>query len=127
MSIAIRRSTKLWPAPTGNDFSMPRSDISGWLPVGSHGASVSAEEDERLNSMSDASGIKLRAAQQLRDFVRFYCAFVRCRELSSHKRTPSAEARASALQRSARSLDRADRVIDDPSSEEVPQSARGHR
>jgi len=34
-----------------------------------------------------ASGIKLRAAQQLRDFERFYCGFVRCREQSSQKRT----------------------------------------
>ena len=38
MSSVIRRSTKVCPAPTGNDFSTPRSDMSGVLPVGSHGA-----------------------------------------------------------------------------------------
>src|SRR5215475_13913880 len=52
MSSVMRRSTKVWPAPTGNDFSTPRNDMSGMLPVGSQGASVSAEEDERLNGMS---------------------------------------------------------------------------
>jgi hypothetical protein len=34
-----------------------------------------------------ASDIKLRAVQQLREFVRFYCGFVRWREPSSQKRT----------------------------------------
>ena len=29
MSKAIRRSTNVWPAPTGNDFSTPRMDITG--------------------------------------------------------------------------------------------------
>src|SRR5687767_6788507 len=53
ISSVIRRSTNVWPAPTGKDFSIPRNDMSGVLPVGSHGASVSADEDdERLKSMS---------------------------------------------------------------------------
>src|SRR4030095_11200714 len=50
MSIAIRRARNVCPAPTGNDFSTPLSDISG--AVGSiWGGSVRAEE-ERLKIMS---------------------------------------------------------------------------
>src|SRR4030095_15231318 len=60
MSIAMRLSTKLWPAPTGKDFSTARSDISGWLPVGSHGASVRADEDERLKSIVLGLGRSVR-------------------------------------------------------------------
>src|SRR4029079_13428295 len=54
MSRVMRRRPQVWPAPTGNDFSTPRSDMSGMLPVGSHGASVSAEDDERLKSIGCA-------------------------------------------------------------------------
>src|SRR5262245_49315720 len=50
MSRAIRRRTKVCPAPTGNDFSTLFSDISG--AVGSiWGGSVMAEEDERRKIM----------------------------------------------------------------------------
>ena len=50
MSSAMRRRTKVCPAPTGNDFSTPLSDMSG--AVGSScGGSVKAEEDERLKIM----------------------------------------------------------------------------
>src|SRR5688572_2378886 len=87
MSSAIRRSTKVCPAPTGKDFSMERSDISGWLPVGSQGASVVADEDERLNSMSKDLDINPRAGRLFRKSPRFYCCFVRPREHSSQKRT----------------------------------------
>src|SRR5215510_11762914 len=73
MSSVIRRSTNVCPAPTGNDFSTPRSDMSGMLPVGSHGASVSAEDDERLKSIGvpfadikPHAGVCLRNLRDLR-------------------------------------------------------------
>ena len=75
------------PAPTGKDFSMPRSDISGILPVGSHGASVSADDDERLNSMFPPRDIKRRAGRLSKKFTRFPGRFVRCRDESSQIRT----------------------------------------
>ena len=34
MSKAMRRSTNVWPAPTGNDFSTPRMDITGRARLG---------------------------------------------------------------------------------------------
>src|SRR5687767_12485983 len=51
MSTATRRSTNDWPAPTGNDFSTPFSDISGSLPVGAQADSLTADVDERLKNM----------------------------------------------------------------------------
>ena len=54
MSSAIRRSTKVCPAPTGNDFSTPFSDMSG--AVGSScGGSVRAEE----RTSEDHGGVSL--------------------------------------------------------------------
>src|SRR5688572_27251651 len=51
MSTVIRRSTYVWPGPTGYDFSIPRVEMIGVFAGRSVALGTADNEDVRLNSM----------------------------------------------------------------------------
>src|SRR5687768_1845854 len=51
MSTVIRRSTYVWPGPTGYDFSIPRVEMIGAFAGRSVALGTADNEDVRLNSM----------------------------------------------------------------------------